>query len=263
MLKKLVASVVLMVALPSVSGGTSHKQKPKTSDQSAVSTIVSAPPSVSINIQATDCTNDEHGCSQKKPCSTKPPWTEPFWSNWVLVLIGVCGVVAAIRAGSIALRDLRVTLRPRLIIRRIKLVQGAGRQNEGSPWTVEVVVANTGGSRAVIIRSNLTIDHDRSGIFENAPAFNKTTDSLGTPTLEPGESRLFQVPLSHDAAGWQRITELINSEGREQKGWLYCLGFIDYSDPLNIVRSTGFYRKYVMATKRFTPISDPDYEYSD
>lgn len=210
---------------------------------------------------------DKTFISVTNPAPSPLPWRVREWAVWganlLLALSGIAGVVAAFWAGRIALKDLRATLRPRLIVRRIRLIRGTSKQDGADPWIAYIVIANTGGSRATITRSNLTIDHDRSGILEHAPAFSGVTDSVGNPTLEPGESISLSPILSHDAAGWQRITELIDSEGREQKGWLYCLGFIEYCDTLGIVRSTGFFRKYVMETKRFVQISDQDYEYAD
>ncbi len=195
------------------------------------------------------------------------PWSIPKWidsvANILLVAAGFLGVGAAIWAGIAAHKTLKTTLRPKLLVRRIRLVQGASKQNAINPWIIEMTIANIGGSCATITRSNLTIGHDRSGILGYAPDFDKETNSLGKFVLDSGKSETVPFTLSHDMVGWQRITQAIADQGRGQNGWIYCLGFIEYRDSLDVIRNTGFFRKYVVETRRFVKIEDPDYEYAD
>jgi hypothetical protein len=162
-------------------------------------------------------------------------------------------------------KTLVLTQRPRIKVkafyfREIKGVGGIHRDSRGvetgSQASGQFYIQNCGGTDArireiwqdIYIASSLPMQRPYEG----------KEGSKDEKTLKPGDSATylfgFFEPL--DAKTYADIMEFKTKR-------FYVLGWIGYTDNLDIYRRTAFCRVYEPAIDRFVPVDDPDYEYAD
>lgn len=157
------------------------------------------------------------------------------------------------------------THRPKLIIRKVLLDEGNGdyfTQGSRSP-SIQFNVANIGGSRATIIKSNTTFAKI-DGRLPAVPPYSADANVIKCTTREAGQSdppeilRIEDDELSRIVNSWRGKT-ITHGDSSQ----FYFFGYIQYSDDIGTVRRMAFCRRYNPATKRFVEINDPEYEYAD
>lgn len=157
------------------------------------------------------------------------------------------------------------THRPKLIIRKVLLDEESGdyfTQASRSP-SIQFNVANIGGSRATIIKSNATFAKI-DGRLPAVPPYSMDINTIKCAIREAGQSDppetldIEDVEVSHIVSNWRGKT-ITNGDSSQ----FYFFGYIQYSDGIGTVRRMAFCRRYNPATKRFVEIDDPEYEYAD
>jgi hypothetical protein len=205
--------------------------------------------------------------------------TKDSWDKASIVATVLIAVVTFILAGiayiqaKVARASVIATLRPKLVIRGIELVEGnlieadgVKRVEDDLQWQIKYVVANTGGTPAHVTESNLTVAPiDRiEGKLPTFPPYSKKRDSLGCFTVEPGEYKeeLLKLDAMPDTERL-RMLRAMRRGGSDTTGKVYCLGFIQYRDDVGTKRRTAFCLHYDVQTDRFDRVDDPNYEYAD
>lgn len=165
------------------------------------------------------------------------------------------------------------TLRPKLIIRGITLVQGTlvpvvdGSQvvEDATTWQIECLIANVGGSVAYIVESNMTvagidIRENKLPVF---PPYGESLNWLEKSDIRHGEHKQISVKLGEsNTMRFRILTHMHHGRGHVVSN-TFCLGFIQYRDDAKVERRTAFCFRYHVGTQGFERITDPNYDYSD
>jgi hypothetical protein len=225
-----------------------------------------APVTVNCN-QSTGAVADHHE-------SDAPKWYASIeWANWLLVLVAA-GTGYAIWLQTKATRVIAVaTLRPKLNIRGIALVQGTlvpvvdGTQvvEDAMAWQIECLIANVGGSVAHVTESNLTVAtidiQDRNlPVF---PPYGASLNWLDKCDISPGEHKQIMAELGESNTMAFRILAHMHRGGGHVISNRFCLGFIQYRDDAKVERRTAFCFRYHVGTQSFERITEPNYDYAD
>lgn len=189
----------------------------------------------------------------------------PHWyasSEWWLVIIaGATGIAIGVQAQLMRRSEL-LGLRPRLVIRGIDLVD---RGDHG--WFVDCRIANTGGSVATIIGSNLTFwpprgTHDT--LLPTFPPYDGFDNWVGKRAIMPAQFEQISVPLELPTAFKVSFLRAARELGHNVACDLHCFGFIQYRDQLRVQRRTAFCMHYDINARCFTRVEDePNYDYED
>ena len=208
------------------------------------------------------------------PVSVKEMPPKDRWDKTYIVLTGILVVIGAFtlvgiliqanetrKAAQAARDNIVLQHRPRVIIRGIAREQG--RILVGETDVIRYVVANVGGTHATIIGSS--VSRERFQKLPAIPPYGSDKNVLGTFGLKAGEYQERSVDLAEHSIGI-RYDELLKDDSRYETAenfHLYFFGFIEYRDDLEILRRTGFCRRYDVESQRFLVVDDPEYEYAD
>jgi hypothetical protein len=144
------------------------------------------------------------------------------------------------------------THRPRVILR-----EAYGLRDNGHALKASFVLANTGGSDAIIHASKLQLRHEPVTSIRRVPDCTNSMDiatcsmALGSHLsgefVSPDVGEMWGLPFEIQTGGWG----------------IYFAGHIIYEDVNGMLRHLAFYRKFDEETSRFVPINDPQLEYGD
>jgi hypothetical protein len=144
--------------------------------------------------------------------------------------------------------------RPKVSVRGMWFIEKDGA------LTIEIWLANTGGTTAHIIGSDIKASWE---IPRELKKKLLATTALGDTSLRAGREHPISVDITEIAASHRVAMIAVEEQGRDQEAWICCFGHLTYLDDNKASRSTGFFRKYDIETKRFVPSSDPEDEYAD
>jgi len=166
------------------------------------------------------------------------------------------------RQAELMQKTLILEFRPRVVIKG-GYVEGIQNSDTKEPLggRIEFVVMNTGGTPAHIFNSEFVakvIDYD-------IPTFNlfEGAASIGEVTLQSGEGRTAEVPISLDLV--KELREQVLNQNEIQSAWpklVYFVGKLRYADELGIKRSVGIFRKFDPKERSFVPVKNSESEYS-
>ena len=167
---------------------------------------------------------------------------------------------AARRQAEVADRTLVATFRPKLFVRRMKLVAPLA---EDVPIRMTYLLVNGGGTKATIIRHGVTICIAPAN---GPPMAHEVPPTSDLKVLYGGESCPFVTSKGDDLwydAQWA-FDDPRGWNINESSSWrLVVRGFVEYADDNGIKRTTGFNRVWNPMISRMVPVGDPDYEYVD
>ena len=190
-----------------------------------------------------------------------------FWQGRVLR-----GTLKAVeQQAAIAKTTLVSSFRPKVVLRSIKLNPPNYATylavNDGI-WKVELILTNTGSTKASIEKCDLHIaffgDQPFPWSAQGAPLGSKEWAPFVLPPADryPLE---FVIPReSGFSIGFGTQVEMLrmpNNHG--QAVWPTCSGTIVYVDDNGHRRQTGFSRRWNIPAERFESSEDPDLEYQD
>jgi hypothetical protein len=136
---------------------------------------------------------------------------------------------------------------------------------EGHLVSGQFYVVNVGGTEANITGSYCLVHWRQHGLPMERPyeGENPTPTGLTGITLQPGET----------APGIFQSENPMGPQGEDIRlgnaGWrIYVMGWIEYTDAINVRRRTAFCREYQIRQQgtsegRFYPVDDPDYEHEE
>ena len=210
------------------------------------------------------------------------------WITWVanlsLVLVGVVGIIVAVctllkiekqtkatEEAATAARDgvkiaqvtLVSTFRPKLIVRSLSIDRDTSQVADAKPCRLRHDLVNVGGTVAHVIHSEVCVHYHKGWSGENA---SNTSESKEEFSLQPGEYKEVIVELGTEIEQRLSSLEMRLAQGVDNPtmvGEIFLTGRIEYRDGVGAKRRTAFHRCYNQATKRFSVVADPDYEYSD
>ena len=201
-------------------------------------------------------------------------------SNWVLAGLGVIGGLLALstlcaikRQAYLMEKTLVMQFRPKLIIRGIDVVPqkyretnlGTRQVDEDVAWNVECVIANTGGTVAHVMESNVTVSKIGAP-GERLPAippYGSSHNCFGEFDIGDGEQRTVRFALSPDDTMRFKTAQRLLIDSNINSVNNYCLGFIYYRDDVGTCRRTAFCLLYDSERDCFDRVDNPNYEYSD
>ncbi|MGA7379999.1 MAG: hypothetical protein WBX03_04045 [Terriglobales bacterium] len=206
----------------------------------------------------------------------------PDW--WLVIIAAATGIAIAVQAGEmknatsvmqgqmtemqkareLANKTLTLQYRPRIIVRRAKVVQFSTLLNQPQECEIRFTLINSGGSPAHIaaganIKLVSCIAHDIGNMEfkEGDPLLFKQF------TLQAGQEVICEETLSTGVVfdlEWETFRRGIRTSPLR---YLFLMGTIYYTDDLDIPRSTGLNRTYDVKTQAFIPGKDEDEEYAD
>lgn len=242
------------------------------------------PPVVNPSKSKTDEGGTQTPSGQDKPRSVRitelPPlprgqlWMDRIaWgASILLVVIAGIGVCLANRTLKVMETTLVSTFRPKLVIRMVVLhpgqiipvaqlgVNALTVEADHRPWKIQYFVVNVGGTDAVAIEISAKIQYFQKGILPQIPPYDPARQPIDQSPIVSGDERETWLELASEDDNRSRF---ISAFQNRTEHWLYFLGFIKYRDKSGRARKTGFCRRFDITTKRFIPVSDPDYEYTD
>lgn len=150
--------------------------------------------------------------------------------------------------------------RPRLHVRNV--VVDEPKFKVGLPIRGQFYVSNTGGSNAHVVDSYCEVFWSQGGLPMKRPYEGKNGNGAiaDSPTISAGESARgrFESHAAFDSAMMLGNKSMISAD-------IYVMGWIEYTDDISIRRRTAFCRRYEVRdeSRRFYPVSDPDYEHEE
>jgi hypothetical protein len=278
MLKALAMLAALITALPPQSGGSSKQQEPQTANPSPIP----IPKTSNFAVNASIPSKEKQEATHEKPHTSRPPWTDPFWSNWALVAVGFGGIVAAVitlrtinRQTAIAEKTLVLQFRPRVIVRRVILHRGTAigiasiedgkfkTLPDPDPWRVDFDFSNTGGSPAHIIGARFAVQVFDDGMLPATLGFPKDVLKMRSFTLIPGQEEQCSIDIGRELTEILRMFGAVGNPYPQKAAHIYFFGHAQYVDDAKITRNLSVCRHFDVATGKFQTLKDPDYEYSD
>ena len=165
---------------------------------------------------------------------------------------------------TVANTTLAYTLRPKLIVRNVKIISDTGQDD----WIIKpgefyLEVVNQGGS-ATKIRSGKVafyIDSISNPDFMKRPTdYSRWEDALSGEMLNPGFERFYKAAYEGVS-----VQDNLGTVLGFKRGILtvYGLGYFLYQDGIGNHYKTSFCRRYDRSIGRFISIDDPDHEYAD
>jgi hypothetical protein len=166
----------------------------------------------------------------------------------------------------VAQKTLVLAQRPRIVVRMFYFSAPTGvginrvsSQIGSDPFcSGQFYIDNCGGTDATIQEIYCT-----PYIAESLPMKRPWEGKIGSQdkkTIRPGGSIpwLFGLPVS-EPLEMQTFVDITEFKTKN----FYVLGWIGYTDALDIYRMTVFCRRYDLTKDRFVAVDDPDYEYAD
>jgi hypothetical protein len=238
----------------------------------------STSPQQHANTQLAEPGGQQHPTGKAATTQNGPEWYKS--PEWVLIIVGV---ITAFFIGWQSLETRKAaqatklaaiaTLRPKVKIRGIMIIPGhivpVAGQDEVQSWQIKIGLANSGGSKADVIASNLTItktDPFSDGFqisMPSSPPYDDSRDFFGHFSLQPGEHTEKVVTLDLGTTVRLRIHDFIRAGGGGSGREIYWLGFIQYEDDLKISRRTAFAFRYDLGSKSFVRVDNPEWNYED
>jgi hypothetical protein len=231
-----------------------------------------------INKQPSSQTN-QSGTSEHSPSGNanaegaKIWWRDP---SWALVLVGIltAGVIgwqavetrraaqasqssaeAALAQADISRKSFISQFRPRIPIRSIWLLE------EDGALVIEIWLTNRGETSAHIIGSDIRIGWEIPRELKKIAVASAVFEPI---SLSPGRDHSVSIDVTEKIAGPFNLSKMcVDEMGREQEAWILCLGHVIYRDDANVYRSTAFFRRYDLKSKRFIAAGDPEDEFCD
>jgi hypothetical protein len=168
------------------------------------------------------------------------------------------------RSADIANRTLNAILRPKLIIRRIRIHRGTDIPTCGQPdadaWRIDFEMVNVGKGTSRIVGHNFRADR----MADKFPDFGLEEKTVPPFELKSGEKQTMSIPIVKELVFILRLIGVYGLtqtyQGTER---LFFWGNAQYLDTSNVRREVSVCRLYDNKAGRFRPIADPDYEYSD
>lgn len=291
MLKRLAILTVLFfvanVGLPSLGETPNAKADPNASEAQNAPSQRPATFTTSAIPQPSNSPALDSNSNQK---ANKDGWDKAgVLSNYLLAIIGIGGIVVALRtlrklerqtkatedAADAARGALITTQRPKLHVKRISLIPGKLIDVNGTltiqddtRWRIACVIANLGGSRARIVGSNLTINRLGVGtlkdLLPSLPAYGADY-SFEEFSIESGERQEKTVVLTQqpDTSQFRILREMFSSRQNTSTSPLICFGFFHYRDESGVERRTGFGAQYDPEDMSFARLDSSEYEYCD
>jgi hypothetical protein len=278
MLKGLAMLVLLMMALPPQSSRGGKKQEPQAANPSPVP----IPKTSDFAVNAAIPSKEKQEATHEKPHTSRPPWTDPFWSNWALVAVGFGGIVAAVitlrtinQQAAIAEKTLVLQFRPKVIVRRVILHRGnaIGIANiedgriktmpDPDPWRVDFDFSNIGGSVAHIIGARFAVQVFDDNALPVTLGFPKDVLKMHSFSLIPGEEKQCSIDVGEELTAILRMFGAVGNPYPQKAAYIYFFGHAQYVDDAKITRNLSVCRHFDVATGKFQTLKDPDYEYSD
>lgn len=220
--------------------------------------------------------NEEH-TNENAPDAERntPGWYGFFrWpsgtTTWAIVLTLLAIAEQAkhtAKAANIANKTLISTLRPKLIIRKIRIHRGTGISTVGipdpDPWRVNFEAANVGQGAAHILEYRFDIQKIDSGLPADIPPISGDAKREEF-ALEPGQRKVLFIDIDKELTDILRmIGESGLAQGYQNTNKLYFWGNTRYTDNLRTARNASVCRHYDNVSRTFRPVDDPDREYSD
>ena len=198
-------------------------------------------------------------------------------ASYAFILIWVSGITGVLLFAQViifgiqvkgARREFLSVHRPKI---RVKLVWNSGELWMESELKIHVQVVNTGLSAATITRYGVKVfDLQSNALLPQPPNYGDAISGHITK-LESGVSADLNpviLPIK---------TDRDHSRIRGGLDTVYCIGYIEYSDPLGNIRTTGFIRKMAIEDSaniagafsnngvfvKLDPEKSTDYEYED
>ena len=174
------------------------------------------------------------------------------------------------REAESAEKQLRLTVRPKLVVRNVVL-----------PLHLETLdgtldVANVGAGVATVIKAHAEIHIRPTGDLPDLPNVHDYSQpaSVKLPEntqIHPGADRRLSIPSftlpADDHQAFQTIRNMQKASGGTAEGnpleTIYIVGYVCYTDTSDIRRSTTFCRRYDKYKRRYLLDSDSDYEYAN
>ena len=200
------------------------------------------------------------------------PWWYVFvaWPEGITTwaIIGTGFVIAwqtyvARRVAEISQKALVLEYRPRVIVRTLKLTSTIPGSGGLSDWRIDMVIANVGGTTAYLDPWSLRMEWDDP--MQNEKNSQIAQLSFAGLTLVGGESRGIEAAIAkyRFGASMRSVTITAQKFGSPQRRYPVASGTIVYTDDNKITRKTGFRRRWDAKEERFTPSTDPEFEYQD
>ncbi len=166
-------------------------------------------------------------------------------------------------AVKIAQATLVSTFRPKLIVRGLSMYRDTATVDDVKPCRVGYDLVNIGGTAAHIVQREVCVHYNKGWDVGDVSSTEKSKEEF---TLRPGEFREEFVELGTEVT--QRLGHLETrlAQGVNNPvmvGEMFLTGRVEYRDDTGATRRTAFHRSYNQETKRFSVVTDPDYEYSD
>ena len=215
---------------------------------------------------------DDHSSQQETPQHTDKPqgwyrffsWPEGITAWAVILTLVVLGIQTnEIRKSVRAAQDsIVLQFRPKLSIRAIKLDVSQNLKTEESPAIWRMVLANVGGSVALVRPTtisfdSLVIDGDQETIYPLG------TEQIEAFPLSPGDIRIFRSEITN-ARDHLRVGKNFSDDPIVgQYVWVRCTGVFVFTDRIKIERRIGFRRRFDIKTGVLIPDSDSEYEFDD
>ncbi len=242
-----------------------------------------------ITLAPMSSVGDKHSSNDVKsepPCWHKLlSWPEGI-TAWLLMLT-LGGIIwqawetrrsaeASALAAKVAKDGLIAVQRPKVVVKLVFLFPGKLKDVGGTQileddhhWRIGCVVANLGGSKAEIIKSNLTIEAlgigSIDGLLPNLPPYG-TDYSFEQFSIEPGErqEKIIVLARQPETARFKFLWEQCIAGNHTDTSPLICFGFFSYRDLSGVDRRTGFGAQWNPKDMSFTRLTDkPEYEYCD
>jgi hypothetical protein len=158
---------------------------------------------------------------------------------------------------KLARAEFNASHRPKLIVRELMLLRGAGLEPTAD---VRYVIANIGDGPAEIVESYLICQLVSDGTLSPLQPI-EGANPIGRETINPG-AHIFREETSNFSHRSIAINYMKSQHGQIHDHFFFR-GFIIYQDRMGIRRRTAFSRAYDPEARRFRLSDDPDYEYAD
>jgi hypothetical protein len=154
---------------------------------------------------------------------------------------------------GLAREEYFATHRPRVMVRRVSTVLVMNQ-----PSTISFTIVNTGEAAVKNCTWNGQIMMLKGiGSIHTVVYFNYMEADSHNELLRVGEG-IHRVLLDRVTLQPDEIIDIENGNSV-----LHVLGYVAYTDILDVTRRTGFFRYYDPKRQRFGIVNDPEYEYHD
>jgi hypothetical protein len=181
--------------------------------------------------------------------------------GWQAVLLN--GTLEAIKKQSeIANRTLEAQFRPKVIVRRIDVT----KDNEDSPWNIEIHVENVGGTIAFVQESAFEIRWKVAVDPPHNPRKILQIGSIEPFSLEAGGEHIASITVADSSQFTSKISmiHLGIRDGKPSMWSIRLAAVIRYKyGSGTVARKTGICRRLAVETSSFVGVDDSEEEYQD